>query len=290
MNSAEEIDIPVRDDAAQLHTFARGDRVLDCFGDIGIDVANKAVVDLGAGYGSLSIAAAKAGATSVAAVDIYPERLAAIAARAKEQGAIVGVVEANLLDGVPEVRDADLVLLIGVVEYAGLWERHTDVRALQRRVFQTAFDCLKPGGQLVFASKNRLWPRFILRDANTRLPLVNVLPRKLADLMNVRLTGEPYRHHIHSPRGWSALIEAAGLEPAAYYLPFLSYQLPLQLSRRPKLSDIRRARARIQTREEFELSWGGAGWVKALLMVICGALRLPVAHSVIVVARKPTTP
>ena len=43
----------------------------------------------------------------------------------------------------------DVALLIGVVEYAGLWSLDEPVSLLQRRVFETAFQMLAPGGTVV---------------------------------------------------------------------------------------------------------------------------------------------
>jgi SAM-dependent methyltransferase len=290
VKTSEPLEIPVRDDATELRTFRRGERVIDLLREAGIDVAGKNVVDLGAGFGSLSIAAAKAGAKNVVAVDVHAVRLEAIAARAEAQGVGVRVHRANLLESVVDVRDADVALLMGVVEYAGLWDRDAPVRELQRRVFKTAFDCLGPGGHLVFASKNRLWPRFVVKDANTGQPLVNVLPRCLADRLSLRLAGVPYRHHIQSPRSWARAMREVGFDSVDCFFPFLSYQLPLRLSRHPALSDLRLARARIQTTEEYDCAWGRLGSLRAAFMVGCAALRLPIAHSLVAIAAKPMAP
>ena len=282
-----DLEIPVRDDATELRTFRRGDRVIDLLRDAGIRFEGKNVVDLGAGFGSLSIAAARAGA-NVVAVDVHAQRLGEIAARADAQGASVRVLRANLVEGVPGVCDADIALLIGVVEYAGLWDDQAPVADLQRRVFKTAFDCLRPGGQLVFASKNRLWPRFFVKDANTGQPLVNALPRRLANRVSLRLDGVPYRHHVHSPRFWGRAMHEVGFGSVDCFFPFLSYQLPLRLARRPTLEDMRLARARIETEEELACAWGTIGSLRAGLMVGCATLRLPISHSVVAVATKQT--
>jgi len=282
-------EVPVRDDATELPTFRRGERVIDLLKDAGIGFEGRNVVDLGAGFGSLSIAAARAGA-NVVAVDVHTRRLGEIAARADAQGAPVRVIRANLLEGVPGVRDADIALLIGVVEYAGLWDNQASVAALQRRVFKTAHDCLRPGGQLVFASKNRLWPRFIVKDVHTGQAFVNALPRRVANHVSLRLDGVPYRHHIHSPRAWGRAMHEVGFDSVDCFFPFLSYQLPLRLARRPTLEDMRLARACVETKEELANAWGTIGSLRAALMVACASLRLPISHSVVAVATKQVAP
>ena len=70
-------------------------------------VAGKRVLDLAAGSGLVAIAAAKAGAVEVTAVDIDPLSLAAVAANASANGVTVNRVERDVLDEPP---DADTIL------------------------------------------------------------------------------------------------------------------------------------------------------------------------------------
>lgn len=281
------LEIPVRDDAREFSTFERGPNVLRALGGLGLSVERKRVVDLGAGYGSLSIACLKAGATDVLAVDIHPERLDAIAARGRAAGVEVRTRRANLLDPWATTEAADIAFLIGVVEYAGLWSLAANVADLQRSVFGAAYDALKPGGRLVFGSKNRLWPRFVFKDVNTGQPLVNVLPRRAADRLSRRLSGKPYRDHIHSPRGWAQLMETAGFEDVQTYVPYLSYQFPLEIVRAASFGDIPRVRRIPATTEERRVAWGRLGVVKAVVMAAAGTAGIQMGHSTIAIASKP---
>jgi predicted nicotinamide N-methyase len=70
-------------------------------------VAGRRVLDLAAGSGLVAIAAAKAGAASVTAVDIDPLSLAAVAANASANGVTVAGLDRDVLDTEP---DADVVL------------------------------------------------------------------------------------------------------------------------------------------------------------------------------------
>ena len=280
------LEIPVRDDAAEGTGVSRGDWLLRALAEIDVRVTDLDVVDLGAGYGSISIAAAVAGARSVTAVDVHSDRLEAIERRSQAAGVLVRTRRLNLLEGWSQAAEADLVFLIGVVEYAGLWDLDAPVSQLQTQVFTTAFDALRPGGRLVFASKNRLWPRFVFRDANTSQPLVNVLPRAAADRVSRRLDGRPYRHHVHSARGWQDLVRSAGFAEARVYTPYLSYQFPLKLADRPSVA-AQRAVSRLDLSPEARrLSWGRTGAAKAMITTVCGMANLSVAHGVFVVATK----
>lgn len=70
-------------------------------------VSDRDVLDLAAGSGLVAIAAAKAGAASVTAVDIDPLSVAAVAANASANGVTVTAVERDILGEPP---DADVVL------------------------------------------------------------------------------------------------------------------------------------------------------------------------------------
>jgi SAM-dependent methyltransferase len=286
MRSWPDLEIPVRDDATELTTFERGPRVLGSLRGIGVNVAGADVIDLGAGFGSLSLASAREGAKSVLAVDVNPARLAAIDARAAALGLDVATVQANLLEPWSPRGIADIAFLIGVVEYAGLWDPSRPVRTLQRDVLRSAVDALRPGGLLVFASKNRLWPRFVVRDSNTGLPLVNALPRPAADRVARKLRGVPYRHHIHSPRAWSQLIREAGIADTRHFVPYLSYQFPLRLVERGSFRDQRAAARAIHGPEERRVAWGRYGALKAAITSTAGIAGAPVAHGVFVIGTK----
>ena len=284
MTSPITPEIPARDTETEFSTLDRGSSLLSLLPTIGVDVASRDIVDLGTGFGFLAMAAAGAGAR-VTAVDINDERLGQLRRRASDRGLEVDVVRANLLDP-PALGPADVAFLIGVVEYAGLWDHERSPSELQTRVFRTAYDALKPGGSLVFGSKNRLWPALAVRDVHTHRPLVNALPRGLADKLSRRTTGEPYRHHIHSPAGWARLIKAAGFRELTIYQPHFSYQLPVLIRERPGFADVKTIASLPLGEEERAAALGSRWRPKAVLMAAGNALRIPLSHSVIIRATK----
>ncbi len=77
-------------------------------------VAGKHVVDLGTGCGVVAIAAMRAGASEVLAVDVDPHAVAAVALNAAANGVTVTTLCADILDG--PAPDADL-LLVGDLFY-----------------------------------------------------------------------------------------------------------------------------------------------------------------------------
>jgi SAM-dependent methyltransferase len=278
--------IPARDDAKELAHFRRAQRFLDLLSTIGVTVRGRRVADLGTGYGSIAIECARAGAANVVALDADAERVAEVQGRARTAGVLVDTRQANLLSPPADVSTADVAFLIGVVEYAGLWDEGQPVRALQRRVVSTAHAALREGGTLVFGTKNRLWPRFVIDDVHTHLPFVNVLPRGAADRVSRALTDGPYRHHLHSPGGWAKLVTEAGFREVRLYVPYFSYQLPILITERPSLRLVTTVGTMHLAPEDDAAARGSLWLIKALLMGVAGHLRLPLSHSVLVIARK----
>ena len=153
-------------------------------------------------------------------------------------------------------------------------------------MLRTGFDALKPGGVLIVGTKNRLWPRFFLKDAHTGRPLVNFLPRQWADFASRTIGGRPYRHHIHSPQKWARMLRAAGFSSVICFYPYFSYQFPLVLVARPSFGVIGEVRVRLRSIGDTNLPIDRLWQLKAALMALGGVAHVPLSHGVILVARK----
>jgi len=86
-------------------------------------VAEKRVLDLGAGGGIVAIAAMKAGARQATAIDVDPDAIEMIALNAAANAVTVAALCADPLDGPPP--DVDLVLVGDLFYAAGLAARAT---------------------------------------------------------------------------------------------------------------------------------------------------------------------
>jgi SAM-dependent methyltransferase len=189
------------------------------------------LLDVGCGYGGLSIAWAEAGGTAIA-LDADLGNLAIVARRLREgepSGGGVRMLAGSALELPLKERSVDVVLAIGVVEWVGYSNLLGDVRALQLRALREMRRILRPGGLLVVGTKNRLFPRYQWRDGQTKLPLVNALPRRIADFLAKRWTGMPYRGHVYTFWGWQHLIRDAGFQHVRVLVPVFTYQFPLAL-------------------------------------------------------------
>jgi 2-polyprenyl-3-methyl-5-hydroxy-6-metoxy-1,4-benzoquinol methylase len=141
-------------------TFVRRMRLLeDVFARLRVE--GKSVLDLGCGSGQVSLLAAAMGAR-VRGIDIAPGMLAL----ARESAARAGLADRVAFeegdvsrDAVPE---ADVVLLVGVIEY------YRDFEGLVRRAAAATRQAL------VIAHANRVFYRMALRHAMARLGRLNL--------------------------------------------------------------------------------------------------------------------
>jgi 2-polyprenyl-3-methyl-5-hydroxy-6-metoxy-1,4-benzoquinol methylase len=141
-------------------TFVRRMRLLeDLFARLRLE--GKSVLDLGCGSGQVSLLAAAMGAT-VHGIDIAPAMLAL----AREAAARSGLADrARFTEGDvsrDDLPEADVVLLVGVVEY------YRDLDGLVGRAARAT------RGTLVIAHANRVLYRMALRHAMARLGNLNL--------------------------------------------------------------------------------------------------------------------
>lgn len=126
-----------------------------------------------------------------------------------------------------EDESLDLVVLNGVLEWVGVNEAGENPRARQLRVLREVRRVLRQGGFLYLAIENRWHPRTILKDPHSGLPMVNGLPRMLANQLSKGMSGKPFQTYIYGWRRLRKLLSHVGLGDAELFLPFPGYQYPM---------------------------------------------------------------
>jgi len=197
-------------------------------GDLG-----RELVDIGCGYGGLSIAWAKKGKRAIA-VEKEPGNAAVLIERLRRgedaPGSVAPVIGSALALPLPD-KVADLALMMGVLEWVGYSDPARRVRDLQVAALKEAARVLRPGGVLALGTKNRLFPRYAWRDAQLHRPLVNILPRLVANWVSRELWNISYRGHVYTYPGWKSLVETAGFARLQILVPIFNYQFPLLLAK-----------------------------------------------------------
>lgn len=141
-----------------------------------IDLRSAKVLEIGCGTGDFSLELSKAGA-SVVALDLSHERIAAIKKRADAQGLEMDVLVGDAQRTSFDDETFDLILCRNVIEHV------SDPRKLVEEMARI----LKPGGAIQLTAPNRLSFMQIFRDEHYRLPLVVILPRKVAAFIVCRI-------------------------------------------------------------------------------------------------------
>ena len=120
-----------------------------------------AVLDIGAGWGQIARPLAKM--RPVVALEPVAERLAFIEAAARQDGVHeqIAYVEADYLE-VDFTDGFESICAIGVLEWAGAFQNHTDPQQRQLDFLRKVRLELIPGGALVIGIENRLGLKYLL--------------------------------------------------------------------------------------------------------------------------------
>lgn len=121
----------------------------------------------------------------------------------------------------------DLIVINGVLEWAGVNDLGEDPQKLQQKFLKEACRVLKTGGLIYVGIENRFYLRYLRRDPHNYLPFVTILPRKISNLFTKLITGKPYQEYIYSYWGLKSLLKQANLDVVDFLAPIPGYQYPM---------------------------------------------------------------
>ena len=170
-------------------------------------VAGRRLLDIGAGFGALSLYFAHLGA-EVVAVDPNTARMEVAVAIAARRGLPVSALSAHAeLLPLPE-DSVDIVVANNSLCYIVQPDA-------QRLALAEILRVLRTGGWLVARSPNRLHPR----DQFTGLPLLGLLPPSLAGRAAAALGRHRSELHLRSPGGMVRQLRSAGFTQVRFKAP-----------------------------------------------------------------------
>jgi hypothetical protein len=157
------------------------------------------------------------------------ERLAFIQAAARQDG-----VDRNLcylgsdyFDVQFETRFA-AICVIGVFEWVGAFQNHTDPQERQRAFLHKARTELAPGGTLVLGIENRLGLKYLLGcpDDHLGVPRIACLPAPLARQRWQDSSGQTLQCFTYSLTELEQMLRLAGFTRVEFFSAFPDYKLP----------------------------------------------------------------
>lgn len=192
------------------------------------DFHNKVILDVGCGYGTISMQLSKR-AKKVIAIDGTLERIKFLSIIKKLMNVQnIIPIHGNITRIPVESESIDSALMIGVLEYAGMFGGNGSPKSLQLQFLRYLFSLLSDVGELWVGIENKLSPsHFLGKTSHGDLPFTPLLPTKLAGIITRMIKGESYRLRLYSEWGYRSLFKQAGFNKIEFYYPFFDYKLPL---------------------------------------------------------------
>ena len=188
------------------------------------------VLDIGAGWGQISrpLAATR----PVVALEPVAERLAFLQTAARQEGVHdrIAYLEADYLE-IDFTDRFSAIVAVGVLEWAGAFQNHTDPQKRQRDFLHKTRRELAAGGSLVLGIENRLGLKYLLGcpDDHLGVPHIANLPAALARRRWQESSGHVLQSFTYSPGELAQLLRAAGFEAVEFFAAFPDYKLPAQI-------------------------------------------------------------
>jgi len=187
-------------------------------------------LDVGAGWGQLSIPLAKQGRT--VAFDLTLNRLKILDSIATQEGVILEKIQGNFLS-FPFKKDLfDLVIFNGSLEWIGSGrEEVVAIREIQLNALKKAKEILKRDGRLYIGVENSLGAKYITGtpDDHTGISHLMYLSEKDANQKHEQLKNNLLPAKTWSLAEYYQLFDEAGFEIAKTYGCFPDYKLIRQM-------------------------------------------------------------
>ena len=187
-------------------------------------------LDLGAGWGQ--IARPLAERRPVVALEPVAERLAFIQAAARQDGMDqnLSYLAADYFDVQFETKFTT-ICAIGVFEWVGAFQNHTDPQERQRLFLRKVRAELAPGGALVLGIENRLGLKYLLGcpDDHIGAPHIACLPAPLARQRWAESSGHTLQSFTYSLTELERMLRTAGFTRLEFFAAFPDYKLPAKI-------------------------------------------------------------
>ncbi len=185
-----------------------------------------AVLDLGSGFGGISLALSQR-AGKVVAMDCSLKRLKLLDIRVKQEGIdnIVPVCGGDSMRLPFPDKSFDLVVLNGVLEWLAIFNPNDNPRDVQLAKLKDIHRILKDNGSIYIGIENRIGYVYFLggKDHNN-IRFTNLMPRWMANMYSKIRLGQPYLTYTYSISGYKRLLRESGYSCVDIYATIPSYR------------------------------------------------------------------
>ncbi len=206
---------------------------------LGLDEKSVAL-DLGCGYGAITHSISHS-VGEVYSVEAIPERIEFTQERLRQEGiGNVRLVQASALS-LPLIDGSfDLIIVNGILEWVGEWQREGNPRDVQVGFLATLRGLLKENGVLVIGIENRIgYGLFLGGSDHSGIAYTSLVPRFVATFL-LRRSSKPhhrttlnpkreYRTYTYSEGGYRRLLSDAGFAGVSCYWADPGYNQPYHL-------------------------------------------------------------
>jgi SAM-dependent methyltransferase len=185
-------------------------------------------LDVGSGWGQLSIPMSLAGCR-VVALDLTLERLRILRYIASQEGADIALAKGNVLTFPFCPETFDMALFNGALEWVGTGRGSGQtIRQCQVAALRSAARAVKSGGVIYVGIENSIGLKYLMgaRDDHTSLPFFSFRSEEEAQAVIRAAGGDRTPTKTWGPAQLTRLAEEAGLRVQSVYGCFPDYKLP----------------------------------------------------------------
>ena len=185
------------------------------------------ILDAGCGLGGMTYPLAKI-AKEVIGFDASYERAKFVSEKAKFEGLNNVKTLVGNFDNLPLKNNSfDLVILNGVLEWAGIPNEPKNPREVQKDMLKKCLSLLKPGGYIYIGIENRFALNYLTTGIDhSGVRFTSWMPRFLANIYTKIRLKKPYRSYTYGKRGYEKRFKESGFKKERFTLPASGYNFP----------------------------------------------------------------
>lgn len=188
---------------------------------------NHLALDLGAGWGQITIPLSRF--CDVVAIEGNMRKLrimTEIANQEQRNNILFGL--SDILNLPFEKKQFNLVILNGVLEWAGQFSNDNNPIEVQQKLLQQVNHLLVEGGCLYLGIENKNGLKYVLGEIDDHTALIDFtyLPIEKAKAVYKQKTGSDLRVFVHSKNEYEIMLKKAGFSKVKFYGALPDYKIP----------------------------------------------------------------